>query len=179
MQEVWKPIPGYESYYEVSSFGRVRSFDRSTIRTDGKRFNKAGRVLKPNLEQRGYLSVRLCVETVHKIFKVHRLVARAFLQAPHEGQQINHINGIKTDNRPENLEWVNPSENVRHAFDIGLCKTRKGVNNSRCKLSEADVLKVRMLNRQGVSTASISRLMNVSEAAIRNILKGRSWTHVA
>ncbi|MFV1944139.1 NUMOD4 motif-containing HNH endonuclease, partial [Pseudomonas luteola] len=131
MQEVWKPIPGYESYYEVSSFGRVRSFDRSTIRTDGKRFNKAGRVLKPNLEQRGYLSVRLCVETVHKIFKVHRLVARAFLQAPHEGQQINHINGIKTDNRPENLEWVNPSENVRHAFDIGLCKTRKGVNNSR------------------------------------------------
>lgn len=178
MQEIWKTVPGYEGYYDVSSLGRIRSHDRSTMRVDGKRFSKRGRILSLNLERKGYLSVRLCVERVHTIFKAHRLVALAFLPPASPGQQINHINGVKTDNRPENLEWVSAQENVLHAFASGLCITRQGVANGHSILGVESVLESIEMHRAGLSCAHISRHFGVSEGTIRNILKGRSWTHV-
>ncbi|WP_288356587.1 NUMOD4 domain-containing protein [uncultured Pseudomonas sp.] len=178
MQETWKPIPGYEGYYDVSDYGSVRSHDRETTRVDGKRFSKRGRTLQLKQEARGYLSVRLCVETEHRIFKVHRLVALAFLPPAPSDSQINHKNGIKTDNRPENLEWVSASENVRHAFAMNLVGPRVGESNSRAILTSDDVRKIRLLSAEGISCAAISRRYAVSEGTIRQILKGRNWKHV-
>ncbi|WP_286776576.1 MULTISPECIES: NUMOD4 motif-containing HNH endonuclease [unclassified Pseudomonas] len=179
MQEVWKAIPGYESYYEVSDRGRVRSLERRTTDRLGRPFVRYGKLLSLNTEAKGYKSIRLCVETKHRTFKVHRLVAYAFLPQPLDGQQINHINGIKDDNRPENLEWVTSEENMRHAFSSGLGRSSLGENNVRAILCADDVRQVRLLSADGMTCAAISRHYRVSEATIRQILKGRNWSHVA
>lgn len=179
MSEIWKAIPKFEEYYEVSNLGRVRSLDRRTTDRIGRPFVRYGKIITPRKEIRGYVSARLCVETVHRIFKIHRLVAYTFLPPHGPQQQINHINGIKTDNRPENLEWVSPSANMQHAFKNGLGRVSRGENNTRAILCEDDVRKIRLLSASGRSCAAISRDYAVSEATIRQILKGRNWAHVA
>ncbi|MEO8640964.1 NUMOD4 motif-containing HNH endonuclease [Pseudomonas sp.] len=180
MSEVWKAIPGFETYYEVSSHGHVRSLDRRTTDCIGRPFVRYGKQIYMRTEIKGYIAVRLCVDTVHKTFKVHRLVAYAFLTPqPSPDHQINHINGVKGDNRVENLEWVSCSENVLHAFATGLCSSRKGSANSRSILRDDDVRTIRQLSTSGITCAAISRKYMVSEATIRNILKRRAWTHIA
>ena len=98
--EIWKDIPDYEGLYQVSNLGRVKSF------------YKGGRILKPLPVRSGYLRVALTFYdgSIHFI-PIHRLVLIAFSQNM-GNMQVNHINGIKTDNRLENLEWVTPSENA-------------------------------------------------------------------
>lgn len=115
--EVWKPVHGYETSYEVSTHGRVRSIDKlvnTGIRHSDKRLRK-GRVLKPNLKRAGYLTVDLSDQGKTKTILVHRIVATAFLDSK-EKQQVNHRNGNKTDNRLANLEWTSAAENVQHRF---------------------------------------------------------------
>ncbi|WP_455923273.1 NUMOD4 domain-containing protein [Pseudomonas putida] len=179
MHEIWKQVLGYEDYYEVSNLGRVRSLDRHTTDRIGRPFVRYGKILFLNTEHNGYRSVRLCVETKHRTFKVHRLVAFAFLPSPDEGDQINHINGVKDDNRPENLEWVTAAGNAQHAFANGLGRDSQGAANTRAVLTEDDVRTIRLLSADGQTTASIARHYQVSETAIRSIIRRRNWAHVA
>lgn len=119
--EIWKPVKGYENYYEVSSEGRVRSVDHY-VRAGLKHnsfVKKKGHLLKQNAKRNGYLTVDLCKDNRTKTISVHRLVAIAFLE-PVEGKNfVNHINLNKHDNRVENLEWCTSSENAKHAVDNG------------------------------------------------------------
>lgn len=110
--EIWKDIPEYSSY-QISSLGNVRS-------------NKYGdwRLLKPAVDGAGYLVVCLRKNNESVRFRVHRLVAQAFVEG--NGTDVNHINGVKTDNSADNLEWCSRSENVKHATRVlGVGKTRK------------------------------------------------------
>src|SRR5690349_9031584 len=107
-EEIWKDIPGYEDLYQVSNIGRVKSF---------KRGKEAVRVL--SLKKSGYLYVCLC-NSINKHLRVNRLVALAFIPNPENKSDVNHKNGIKSDNRVENLEWNTPSENRQHAYRAGL-----------------------------------------------------------
>lgn len=120
--EVWKSIPDYEGLYEVSSLGNVRSLDRmvsTKIRHSEKRIAR-GRVLKQALKKTGYYCVDLCNDGKVKTVQVHRLVALAFIENPMNLRCVNHISGIKTDNRLINLEWLSVKDNWKHAEKMGL-----------------------------------------------------------
>ena len=103
----WKPVVGYEGLYEVSSDGDVRNA-------------KTGRVLKPCIDNLGYSRVYLSKQSMVKYFRVHRLVAGIFLTKELDKGDVNHINGVKSDNRVCNLEWATRSENIQHAWDNGF-----------------------------------------------------------
>ena len=106
MEEIWKPVKGFEGYYEVSNLGRVRSIDRVVVDTvrNCERLLK-GKVLIQKDNGNGYKNVMFCKE--HKIYNkyVHRLIAEAFLPNPDNLPQVNHKDEDKSNNRVDNLEW--------------------------------------------------------------------------
>lgn len=112
--EIFKDIEGYEGLYQVSNLGRVKSLNYWRTKKE--------RILKPRYNCSGYLHVTLCIDHIQKNHRIHRLVCNAFLTNPDNKETINHINGIKSDNRLDNLEWATLSENMRHAFNTGLYK---------------------------------------------------------
>ena len=117
MEEIWKDIKGYEGRYQISNFGRVKSliYPKEKImniynfRRDGEK-------------GKGYWRVRLIKNSSYKYFFVHRLVAEAFIPNPNNYATVNHINGIKTDNRIDNLELCSLKENIQKAWETGLYK---------------------------------------------------------
>lgn len=123
--EIWRDIPGYPGY-QVSNVGRVRSHNKvtSTPRFPVRRWKD--RPIKVRINpSTGYDQITLWRDGEAHTLLIHRLVAEAFLGAAQDGMTVNHINGDKRDNRPENLEWVTLKENVRHAFRMGLCPIPK------------------------------------------------------
>lgn len=108
MNESWKPIPGYESRYEISSHGRVLS-------------KTTNRYLKPNLMRHGYVCVHLYAggKGTRAIKTIHQMVAQAFIPNPLHCREVNHKNFLKRDNQVDNLEWVTRKENVQHAIAAG------------------------------------------------------------
>ena len=118
--EVWEDVEGYEGLYKVSNIGRVKGLTRIIIKNNGEKMTFCEKLIKSYITS-GYLTVMLSkVNKGAKNFTVHKLVGIAFVPNPLNKPQINHINGIKTDNRAENIEWVSASENIRHAYDTGL-----------------------------------------------------------
>jgi hypothetical protein len=105
MQEVWKPIDGYDGLYEVSSSGSVRSLDRAIKRKDGVVVSIKGRTLAQRLTKDGYLQVQLSIKNKAWTPKIHRLVAETFIPNPDGLPEVNHKNEDKTDNSVINLEW--------------------------------------------------------------------------
>lgn len=108
----WYPITNTSNIYFVDDSGQVES------RYPGKKPHP----LKPKIDRAGYKTVTIIKAGKRHTMFVHRLVAEAFIQNPLVKPEVNHKNGIKTDNRLENLEWVTHSENMQHAHDVGLCK---------------------------------------------------------
>jgi hypothetical protein len=118
MEEIWKNIPNYEEYYQASNMGRIKSISRkftNAITT----YIKKEKILKPYVDRAGYYHIDLR----SKSFSVHRIILLTFIG--YSELQCNHKNGIKKDNRLENLEYCTCSENLYHAYKNGLKKTKK------------------------------------------------------
>lgn len=117
-QEEWRPVVGYEGYYEVSNLGMVRG---------AKRRGSSGAPLKPHVNRNGHQTVKLSMAMARRTRYVHHLVLAAFVGARHEDAITRHLNGIPSDNRVENLRWGNAAENaadsLRHGTHANLRKT--------------------------------------------------------
>ena len=172
--EIWKDVKNYEGVYQVSNLGRIRSLKR-TIRANNNPYIKNGRVLK-TWNFNGYLCANLCLNGADNKVKVHRIVAEAFIDNPKNKKEVNHINGIRIDNRVENLEWCSHKENIQHAFKTGLRKT--GANATNSKLSVEDIkfiLENIQLKSHKFGARAMGRKFNVSYSTIMQILNGKTY----
>lgn len=120
MEEIWKDIPSYEGYYQVSNLGNFRSLPRRVrYKSNGWR-NYPSKTLLTETTKDNYQRIVLMKEGVKTRYQAHRLVALAFIPNPDNKPFINHIDGNKSNNNADNLEWCTASENVTHADITGL-----------------------------------------------------------
>lgn len=161
--EIWKFINKCQ-YYQISTFGRVKSLARKNGKCDDH-------ILKPQ-KRSGYLKVHIIKGRGHSI---HRLVATTFIDNPKNKPQVNHKNCNKYDNTLWNLEWATRKENAEHASKNKLLGQNRGERNSLSYLTEKQVLE--LINSTETDTA-LSKRLNIPRVTINNIRIGRSWGHL-
>ena len=167
--EIWKKINGFENY-EISNLGRVKSLEKKTsFGVSCKIYPQT--ILKNWIDKKGYCYVDLRNNNKRTRFLVHRLVCFNFLGNPENKPQVNHINGIKLDNRLENLEWNTCKENINHAIQTGL-NNISGVNNYRSKLTKEQVNNIRVSN---LAQKELSVIYNISQASVSRIILKKTY----
>lgn len=120
--EIWKTVDEFDGNYMISNYGRLLSKERKYWHKNGW-WKLPTKILSEVVSKNGYIEYQITYNKKHYSRKAHRLVAKAFIKNLENKPFINHINGIKTDNRVCNLEWCTNRENVQHAYDTGLKKT--------------------------------------------------------
>lgn len=169
--EEWRPIPGFEGLYEVSSEGRVRSLDRICLGRDGREELHHGGVLTPQVLKNGYLEVTPCKDGKRKHRTVHSLVAEAFLGPRPAGLDVCHKDGDRSNNAADNLEYGTRSKNLRDCYSYG---GRKGNG----KLFREDVLDIKRRIAAGESCGALAKEFGVNSAAIYHIRNGTSFAYI-
>lgn len=138
MQEIWKDIPNYEGLYQVSNLGRVKVLDRyvnSGIKNNNK-VKRKSRILKQHNKQ-GYFEVTLIANNKRKYYKVHRLVAQAFIPNPNNYQQVNHKDENKLNNCVDNLEWCDAKYNCN--YGLRNDKIHKNTRSTHIRINQYDL----------------------------------------
>ena len=164
--EEWKEIEGFEGYH-ISNLGRVKSFKRYA----------EGKIMSLNMTKQGYYHVILYSNKILKGMKVHRLVASAFIPNPENKPQVNHIDGDKSNNCVNNLEWSTASENQFHAIELGLSTSCKGMKHGRSKLTEELVIEI-LERGKWSSYETIAKYYGVDRKTIEDILKRKRWKYI-
>lgn len=168
MQEVWKDVKGFKGLYQVSNLGNVKRLISERV--------FAERLIGRTIDRYGYVKRVLSKKGKNNYFTEHRLVAIAFINNPDNKATVNHINGIKTDNRVENLEWNTSKENKQHAVITGITN-KKGINHHKCKLTEEQVHEIRKIGFSQ-TRMSLSKKYEVSRTNILGIIRGNFWKHI-
>lgn len=161
--EEWLPVIGFEHLYEVSTLGRVRALPkRVALPRNGWREHDLHELQQETLES-GYRRVSLCTAAAIKRVLVHELVARAFIENPHDFPEVNHRNGVKSSNHVTNLEWCSTAYNHHHAIENGL----------RAGLTVDEIEEIRELLNSGMTANQIAELLGRARKTIWDIKTGR------
>ena len=160
----------------MENYKVIKDYPDYAISRDGEVLNlKFNKKLKTFISPKGYVVCNIYIGNKRtKHYRIHRLIAEAFINNFNNYPQVNHINGIKSDNRIENLEWCNSSQNLKHAF-INKLKSHVGEKNTKSKLKEYQVLEIR---NSVLSYKELSILYNISLSTICSIIKRRLWKHI-
>lgn len=162
-KNIIKEIKNYEGLYTISNRGVIRS-------------SYTGKIIKQHLNKYGYYQVRLYKNKKPKNYTVHRLVAETFIPNPHKAETVNHIDGNKTNNKVENLEWCSSSENFNKAFQSDCLA--KGVLNANSIFNEEQVRFIRDACRGGYSKRRLARVFNTTHDVIDDIVTGKSYKNI-
>lgn len=181
--EEWRDIKGLEGLYQISNLGRIRSLDNIQIRSNGFKmckFHKKGQILKTYQSGKDYKKGQ-GYETVtiyDKRYKIHRLVAQAFIPNPQKLPQVNHIDGNKLNNRADNLEWITNRENMLHSWGIGLRE------KSRKKARKLKIEQVNQMRKECIpgdkekGYKPLGRKYGVSPTTVKQIVRKEKWKDV-
>lgn len=174
MEEIWKDVKGYENLYQISNTGKIKSLERYKNNHSKKQLVKE-KIRKQIVSKTGYYTCMLNKNGKNKLFKVHRLIAEAFIPNPNNYPIINHKDGNKLNNDISNLEWCNYSHNGKEAYRLGLIKNNtygiKKYNNSlKIKVNQYD-LNGKFI-KQWESISDIQKELNYATTNICRCCKG-------
>ncbi len=180
LMELWKDIKGYEGKYQISSYGRVKSLARITKnnhKIPERILNTTTRLTKD-----GYCRVTLIGKKsrTHD-YRVHRLVAEAFIPNPNNKSTVNHIDGNKKNNHVDNLEWNTREENMQHAYKHKLKKAMQGNLNGNAKLTLEQVRSIReeyVYESKEHGTVALAKKYGVTNRTIGLIVNNKSYRNV-
>lgn len=176
MIEIWKDIEGFCGFYRVSNYGRVKSIGGWC--GNAKRNEK---IISISYTKDGYQKVRLIHGKSDKTCRVHRLVANAFLPNTNNKKTVNHIDGNKKNNNVENLEWADRSEQMYHAYKLGLKKPIIGCDNINSKLTPENIKYIRnnyVKRSRRFGTVALGKMFNVSNRVIGLIVNNKTYKNV-
>ena len=167
--EEWKTLNQCTDYM-ISSYGRVKS-------------SKNGReiILKPSYTHDGYLKQAISINGKSYTYRIHRLVAEHFIPNPDNKKTINHIDGDKTNNKVDNLEWADLSEQMIHAYKLGLKKPVQGYMQGNSVLTEGQVIEIRAIYKshdKNYGMQALAKKYNVSCSVINKVVHYRSYKNV-
>lgn len=173
--EQWRPLHGHEGLYEISNMGRVKALKRTIVCADGEVRTYREKLLCQKQHYGGpYLFSTASKNGKRFSFSVAKEVVRAFSENPENRPWVNHKNGIKTDNRSDNLEWATPKENTAHA----VFRLQRNVREKNyChKLTDEKVMLAKQLYASGKENyVSLGRMFGTSHVAVRNAIVGKTW----
>lgn len=176
MIEVWRSVLGYEGSYEVSSIGRVRSVDRTTVASNGHVKSYKGQLLAQGLSSHGYPVVNLVRNGRGSTKAVHSLVLGAFVGPKPDKCEACHQNCDKTDNRLENLRWDTRAANLADSSKAGRLVGRRG--QPRNKLTVALVTMARYRYSEGESLSALAREIGVRDSTLCQAIRGITWKSI-
>ena len=162
--EIWMSVRDYEGFYEISQSGVVRSVERLISTPRGYR-KAPQRIITSRKNNSGYLEVRLSKDGICKTKFIHVLLASSFIPNPLNKKEVNHINGVKEDNRIENLEWVTHAENIQHAYQLKLIQKKAKPVIDTCTGKEYS------------STKEAALEYNINHYTLKNYLSGHIKTN--
>lgn len=179
LDEIWRDVPGFECFFEVSNLGNVCTCDKLLMSRGGKTMLIKGFLLSKNIRggnrrSGGYHYVHLCARSVGRNYLVHRLVAMAFLPNPGNKREVNHKDGNPLNNHVDNLEWSTRKENARHAYDTGLMNDKHLIKFT--KGMDAHNRKMVIDFSNGIfydSETSAAKSRNMSRQYLNDMLNGK------
>lgn len=172
--EEFRPVIGFEDKFEVSNLGRVKALPWEQRHWCGRTIPQPARFVNLTKHTGGYRIVTLRNGT--KKYYVHRLVMEAFV-GPANDRDVNHIDGDKTNNRLDNLEYCDRLHNVRHAIATGL-QDNSGEGNGMHKYTAQQITAAHRLVQQGANHQQASRATGVSAGMIQQVCRGARWKHL-